>query len=183
MPFYLELSVKLALLFFLIPTIYYFLRSAISGATYAVTSPEKVASIIEIIRSNRTASSHSKAVDLGSGDGRVVIALARAGFEAHGYESNPYLVWLSRWKIRKAGLQEKAFIHKRSYWNEHLSSYDVIVIFGVFTMMHRMKKKLQYELQPGAVIVSNYFQFPDWEAIQKKDNIYVYSILADAHSK
>ena len=34
-----------------------------------------------------------KAVDIGSGDGRVVIALAKAGAEAHGYEINPLLVW------------------------------------------------------------------------------------------
>ena len=39
-----------------------------------------------------------KAVDLGSGDGRMVIELAKLGYEAHGYEINPLLVWQSRHK-------------------------------------------------------------------------------------
>lgn len=47
-----------------------------------------------------------KAVDLGSGDGRVVIAMAQAGAEAHGYEINPWLVLWSRYAIRRAGLKD-----------------------------------------------------------------------------
>ncbi|MBU4142330.1 hypothetical protein KKE99_05680, partial [Patescibacteria group bacterium] len=34
-----------------------------------------------------------KAVDLGSGDGRIMIAMAKAGAIVHGYEINPLLVW------------------------------------------------------------------------------------------
>jgi ribosomal protein L11 methylase PrmA len=45
-----------------------------------------------------------KAADLGSGDGRVVCALARGGAEAHGYEINPVLVLISRRNIRREGL-------------------------------------------------------------------------------
>ena len=52
-----------------------------------------------------------KAADLGSGDGRVVCALARAGAEAHGYEINPVLVLISRRNIRREGLAGRAFIH------------------------------------------------------------------------
>ena len=48
-----------------------------------------------------------RAVDLGSGDGRVVIALALRGAEAHGFEVNPILVAVSRRKIREQGLEGK----------------------------------------------------------------------------
>ena len=66
-----------------------------------------------------------KAVDLGSGDGRVVIALARAGAEAYGFEINPFLVSWSRRNIKKAGLEGKAFIIKRSFWKENYSKYQI----------------------------------------------------------
>ena len=44
-----------------------------------------------------------KVVDLGSGDGRLVIALAEAGAEAHGFEHNPLLVMRSKKSIKKRG--------------------------------------------------------------------------------
>lgn len=115
-----------------------------------------------------------KAVDLGSGDGRVVIELARAGFEAHGFESNIYLVWWSRWKIRKAGLEKKAFIHRKNYWKHNLGEFDVVVLFGVFYMVKKLEKKLAEELNFGTLVVSNYFEFPNWKEIRKNNKLYIY---------
>ena len=63
-----------------------------------------------------------KAADLGSGDGRIVIGLAKAGAEAHGYEINPFLVLWSRRQIRRAGLSDKAFVHWTSFWKQDYAS-------------------------------------------------------------
>uniref|UniRef100_A0A8C5T7T6 ATP synthase c subunit lysine N-methyltransferase n=1 Tax=Malurus cyaneus samueli TaxID=2593467 RepID=A0A8C5T7T6_9PASS len=43
-------------------------------------------------------------VDIGSGDGRIVIAAAKKGFQAVGYELNPWLVWYSRYRAWRDGL-------------------------------------------------------------------------------
>ena len=59
-----------------------------------------------------------KAADLGSGDGRVLIALAQRGAEAHGYEVNPVLVAIARRNIRSQGLQGKAFVHWGNFWRQ-----------------------------------------------------------------
>ncbi|KKU26965.1 MAG: hypothetical protein UX39_C0005G0003 [Candidatus Magasanikbacteria bacterium GW2011_GWA2_46_17] len=77
------------------------------GAVFVPTDTGAVLTLIEMLEIK----SSDKAIDLGSGDGRVVVALALAGAEAHGYEHNPLLVWWSRHKIRRAGLSERAFIH------------------------------------------------------------------------
>src|SRR5688572_29583519 len=59
-----------------------------------------------------------KFADLGSGDGRLVIAAAQKGAEAHGYEINPVLVLWSRQKIKRLRLEDRAFIHWKSFWRE-----------------------------------------------------------------
>ena len=115
-----------------------------------------------------------KAVDLGSGDGRLVIALAKARVQAHGYEVNPILVWWSRRKIKKAGLSSKAFIHRQNFWNSDLSGFNVVSVFGIKYMMSKLEAKLKKELKPGARVVSNYFVFPNWKHSKKEGNAYLY---------
>ncbi|XP_048580315.1 ATP synthase subunit C lysine N-methyltransferase isoform X2 [Nematostella vectensis] len=73
-------------------------------------------------------------VDLGSGDGRVVIAAAKQGCQAHGVELNPWLVYYSRLQARLQGLHNKATFSRQDLWKVNLKHYDNIVIFGVSEM-------------------------------------------------
>jgi ribosomal protein L11 methylase PrmA len=114
-----------------------------------------------------------KIVDLGSGDGRLVIAAARAGGEAHGFEINPLLVWWSRYKIKKAGLRDRAFVHQKNFWFQDFSQYDVVMLFGITKIMAKLETKLKSELKPGSRVVSNIFRFPKWEST-KDGSVYVY---------
>ena len=141
-----------------------------SGAFYAPTRQEIVKKMINLagVRPG------DKAIDLGSGDGRIVIALGEAGVEAHGYEINPFFVWLARKNIRKAGLTNKASIHWKNFWNENLSEFDIVTVYGIGYMMKKLEIKLRRELKAGARIVSNYFTFTKWPHSKKEDNIYLY---------
>ena len=114
--------------------------------------------------------------DLGSGDGRLLIAIAEAGGEAHGYEHNPLLVWQSRWAIKKRGLQNRAFVHYSDFWKEDFSSYDAVVLYGIPYIMSKLEAKLRRELRPGTRVVSNAFTFPTWEPIEKVHRVYLYQI-------
>ena len=116
-----------------------------------------------------------KIADLGSGDGRIVIAAAQAGAVAHGYEINPVLVWWSRYKIKKAGLEGSAFIHWKSFWNANLQEFDVVMLFGITSIMNRLGQKLQRELKPRAKVISNIFKFTNWEH-EKVDSVYIYRV-------
>ena len=115
-----------------------------------------------------------KAIDLGSGDGRLVIALAKKGAQAHGYEINPLLVFLSRNNIKQAGLQGKAFIHFGNFWLLDFSEFDVVTVYGISHMMKRLEVKLKKELRPGARVVSNYFVFPNWPPSKKENSVRLY---------
>lgn len=155
----------------LLGLIYLLLRPIINGAVYFPSSIRNVGMIVELagVRPGQ------KVVDLGSGDGRIVMALARLGAEAHGYEINPLLAWKSRRAIRRAGLGQNAFVHWQSIWNADLAGYQVVTVYGVPWIMARLGRKLDKELAPGTKIVSNIFPFPDRTPVYMADQkIYVY---------
>ena len=166
------LIIFLIVLFFLFFIIFFrtIIPVLFSGAFYAPTRQETVKKMISLAGLRPG----DKAVDLGSGDGRIVIALSEAGIEAHGYEINPFFVWLARKNIRKAGLIDKASIHWKNFWNEDLSEFDIVTVFGIGYMMKKLEIKLKRELKAGARIVSNYFTFNKWPYSKKEDNIYLY---------
>jgi len=116
-----------------------------------------------------------RAVDIGSGDGRIVIALAKAGAEAYGYEINPVLVWWSRRKIRNARLQERAFVYWKNFWSQNFSSFDIVTVYGIPYIMKELEQRLQKELKPSARVVSNGLSFPTWscERTQGRARLYV----------
>ncbi len=115
-----------------------------------------------------------KAVDLGSGDGRVIIGLAKLGAKADGMEIDPELVKRARKNASEQGLDGKIKIINTNYWDEDLSGYDVITIYGITSIMDRLEQKLRKELKPGARVISNYFTFPNWQPVERQGEIYVY---------
>ena len=142
------------------------------GAIYDPSSPVQTSLMVDLadVRPGE------KAADLGSGDGRVLIALAGRGAEAHGYEVNPVLVLLSRRNIRRAGLEGKAFVHWRSFWRADLSPFTLITVFQVDFVMGRLETKLKRELPDGARIVSHHWRFLDWPPEKMRGDMYLYRV-------
>lgn len=140
------------------------------GAFFAATRQGQIKKMIALAEIKPG----EKAVDLGSGDGRLVIALAKAGAEAHGYEINPFLVLIAKRNIIKAGFENKAFIHWKNFWLEDISKFNIVTIFGIGYMMGKLEAKLKRELNPGSRIISKYFIFPTWLQFKKEDNIHLY---------
>ena len=116
-----------------------------------------------------------RVADIGSGDGRIIIAFAKMRAIADGFEINPVLVKLSQNKIKKFKLENSARIFKENFWKKDFGEYDVVTVFGVKNIMKKLEEKLQKELKPGAIVVSNYFTFPNWkpERIEKGITVYM----------
>ena len=142
------------------------------GASYEVTSNDKMKKMIQFAKVR----GGEKIADLGSGNGKLVIEFAKRGAEAHGYEINPFLVLLSKWKINREGLRGKAFVHWKSFWKEDLGRFDVVLIFQVGYIMGALEKKLKREARKKIRIVSNNWRFPKLKCIKEKDKIYYYEI-------
>lgn len=142
------------------------------GAPYVAIKPDVLARLIEMAK----IAPGERAVDLGSGDGRIVMALAKSGAEAHGYEINPLLVWLSRRHIRRAGLIGRAFIHWRSFRAVDFSKFNVVTVYGLKSIMKELEARLQKELPPGGRVVSHVFQFPNWQPARGERGVYCYQL-------
>ncbi|KAM9322694.1 ATP synthase subunit C lysine N-methyltransferase-like [Pholidichthys leucotaenia] len=121
-------------------------------------------------------------VDIGSGDGRIVIAAAKRGFQASGFELNPWLVWYSRCKAWREGVRRSTSFHISDLWKVSFAQYSNVVIFGVPEMMERLELKLETELPSTAKVVACRFPFPTWvperTAGKGIDTVWVYDAKA-----
>ncbi|CAK9824405.1 ATP synthase subunit C lysine N-methyltransferase [Anthophora retusa] len=119
-------------------------------------------------------------IDLGSGDGRIVFAAAKAGFKAHGIELNPWLIWYSRLKALTTGLSSQTIFIKQNLWKHNLRGYNNIVLFGVDQMMKDVETKFINELQKDSVIIACRFPLPSMNVIkivgEGVDTVWMYKI-------
>jgi SAM-dependent methyltransferase len=104
-------------------------------------------------------------IDLGSGDGRTVIAAAKRGARALGIEYNPDMVELSKRNAEKEGVAGKASFAKADLFESDLSQATVITMYLLPTINLKLRPKI-LDLKPGTRIVSHAFTMDDWTADQ-----------------
>ena len=102
-------------------------------------------------------------IDLGSGDGRNVIAAAKRGATALGVEYNPDMVNLSKRRAKEAGVPEKATFVQGDMYEADISKASVMALFLLPDNMNKLLPKF-LALKPGSRIVSNTFSPEGWEA-------------------
>ena len=140
------------------------------GAPFVPTSRKRLRIMLELAKPKPG----ELWIDLGSGDGRLIIAAARAGARAVGYEIHPMLVALTKIKIWFYGLGGRAQVKLVNFWPVDLSKADIISLYLIPNKMARLQKKLSAGLKPGCRVVSNAFRFPDWTPSAEKDRVKLY---------
>jgi 16S rRNA A1518/A1519 N6-dimethyltransferase RsmA/KsgA/DIM1 with predicted DNA glycosylase/AP lyase activity len=141
-----------------------------NGAPFVVTSKETIANIIKI----SSVKKGDKVIDLGSGDGRVLLAFASKGAEVYGCETNPILVLISRLRLRVAGQTKNSHIMLKSLWKEDLGKYDIIYVFGIKHIMPSLEKKIISEAKPSTKIISQSYKFPNMRYSRCLEGVYLY---------
>ena len=102
-------------------------------------------------------------MDLGSGDGRIVIAAARHfGARGIGIEIDPELVATARNNAEQAGVTERVRFVAQDVLVADLSQASVVTMYLLSPLIERLKPKLLAELKPGTRIVAHDFGFKDW---------------------
>jgi len=102
-------------------------------------------------------------VDLGSGDGRNVIAAAKRGAHALGVEYNPDLVEVSRRAAAAAGVADKATFVQGDMFEADISRATVMILFLIPDNLRKLAAKFR-ALKPGTRIVSNTYEISGWYA-------------------
>ena len=108
--------------------------------------------------------------DLGSGDGRLVIAAARDfGARGVGIEIDPSLIALSTESARRAGVADRVTFRTDDFFETNLSDATVVTLYLSRSINQRLRPKLLRELRPGARIVSHNFDMgDDWMPSETK---------------
>jgi precorrin-6B methylase 2 len=101
-------------------------------------------------------------VDLGSGDGRMVIAAAKRGARALGIEFEPDMVSLARRNAAAAGVAERARFMQGDMFEADFSQATVLALFLLPTNLRRLAPKF-LELPAGTRIVSNTYRIEGWD--------------------
>jgi precorrin-6B methylase 2 len=102
-------------------------------------------------------------MDLGSGDGRNIIAAAKRGARAVGVEYNSDMVELSRRLAREAGVADKATFVQADMFEADISNATVMALFLLPDNLTKLRDKF-LKLKPGTRLVLNTFAIPEWEA-------------------
>jgi predicted RNA methylase len=123
--------------------------------------------------------------DLGSGDGRIVIAAAQIyGAKAVGVELRPDFCEKARERVKTLGLDDKVSIVEGNVLHVDLSSADVVTMYFPTSSNELLRPNLERWLKPGARVVSNQFPVKGWKAAQvvrvksgsMEHTIYVYEV-------
>ena len=102
--------------------------------------------------------------DLGSGDGRIVVAAAKKfGIRAVGFEIDPGLVKDSRQFIKQAGLEELVEIREQDIRTVDFSPASVVTMYLYPAANLRLGPVLMRELKPGSRVLSHDFGMGSWK--------------------
>lgn len=103
-------------------------------------------------------------IDLGSGDGRIVIAAAKKGAVGHGVDLNPQRVEEANKNARDAGVFDRVVFFEGDLFEADISKASVITMYLLSSVNLKLRPVLLKELRPGTRIVSHSFSMGEWEA-------------------
>ena len=108
-------------------------------------------------------------LELGCGDGKVLVAAAEAGFEAVGIELNPVLAGLAWLRTRK--YKGKVRVLWGNFWSCKWPESDGVFVFLLDRFMARLGERMAAY---GGPVASVAFKIPDKKPAQEKDGVFLY---------
>ena len=131
----------------------------LSGGPYVPTPPQVVDEMLRMAG----VTGRDYVIDLGSGDGRIVITAAQKhGAGGRGYDIDREMVDRSNNNARKLGLEQKVRFVEGDVLKADISEATVVTLYLLPAMMNELRAKLLRELKPGTRIVSHDFDFGTW---------------------
>jgi cyclopropane fatty-acyl-phospholipid synthase-like methyltransferase len=109
-------------------------------------------------------------VDLGSGDGRIVVTAAQKyGARGLGIDINPERIAEARANAKQAGVEHLVEFRQGDLFKADLSKANVVTMYLLSSVNMRLRPKLFRELKPGTRIVSHAFDMGEWKPERTAD--------------
>ena len=138
------------------------------GAPFLPTLKPKLSIALELAQLKKG----QTLLELGSGDGRVLKAAARAGYNVVGYELNPLLVVYSRFSTIR--YRKQVQIVWGNYWKKTWPDADAIFVFLLQPYMEKLDARITKDCKKGTRLVSFAFTIQSKKPNKEKDGLYLY---------
>lgn len=150
---------------------YYWIKAFRISAPYYPTSRKAIVTLLSILKKNKP----KHIIEIGAGDGKVAVALARNGYEVTAVEFNPILVLFIYFK-KSLYMLKNLHVRRANFLDIDYSEFDSAFIYLYPQVMDQLSKKIKKEMPQNSVIISNTFQFHDRQPISIENcKLYVYS--------
>jgi SAM-dependent methyltransferase len=127
---------------------------------YATTRPETIALMLDMA----DVGPGDHVIDLGTGDGRILIAAARdRGARGVGIDIDPVRIRQARVNARRAGVADRVNFEVADLFDVPLGEADVVTMYLLPEVNLRLRPRLLAELKPGARVVSHDYDMGDWK--------------------
>ena len=138
---------------------------------YVGANKKRIKTIIEFSQIKKG----EKVIDLGSGDGRLLFAAGKKGAKAVGYEINPLLIAITKFKIwaRKTNNIE---VKKESLWKADLKSADIILVYALRKSMKKFEDYVYKNAKKGTRVIVNTNPFPNKKPKKQNDGIFLFLV-------
>jgi SAM-dependent methyltransferase len=151
---------------------------------YVPTPPATVDQMLRMAK----VSSDDVVYDLGSGDGRIVIAAARDyGARGVGIDIDPVRIFEAEENAERAGVTDRVQFIQGDLFDADLGDATVVTLYLLTSVNLRLRPKLLAELKPGTPVVSHDFAMGEWEpdeiADLGEDIVYLWIVPADVHGR
>jgi precorrin-6B methylase 2 len=131
---------------------------------YVPTPPEVVTAMLKVAKVGKD----DVVYDLGSGDGRIVIAAVKEFGAARGtgIDINPVRIKEANENAQKAGVTDRVRFLNQDLFETDLSEATVVTLYLLPSLNLKLMPKLMAELKPGSRVVSHSFDMGDWKPEQ-----------------
>lgn len=102
-------------------------------------------------------------IDLGSGDGRIVIAAAKRGAVGHGVDLNPERVREARENAESEGVSDRIMFLQEDIFETDFNKASVVTMYLLTSVNRELRPTLLEKLRPGTRVVSHSFDMGEWK--------------------
>lgn len=119
--------------------------------------------VVEQMLSMANVSANDYVMDLGSGDGVIVLTAGhRLKASGMGVDIDEELIRLSNMRARNLGIADRVRFEARDIFKTDVSKATVVTLYLLPEFMRKLRPKLYNELRPGTRIVSHDYHFEEW---------------------
>jgi ribosomal protein L11 methylase PrmA len=149
----------------------------VGDVPYVPTPPE----VVEVMLKLGNVGSKDFVIDLGCGDGRIVITAAQKyGARGRGIDLNPVRIEEALGNLAKAGVSDRVKFVEGNLFEADLKDATVVTLYLLPDVNLRLRPKLLKELKVGTRIVSHSFDMGDWQPEKKVEigwrRIYLWTV-------